>query len=109
MRISDWSSDVCSSDLAARVTCGKVRGRCECSCFVLIESVCPTPERTGSVIPHQDALPGRADPAGREETPLLGLRAPTLRRRAGSLPRCAPPDSGDSATAGPGDRWRLCG
>src|SRR3546814_4036616 len=39
MRISDWSSDVCSSDLAAAAGAGQ-RGRHLCQTYVLADQLC---------------------------------------------------------------------
>src|SRR3546814_1910999 len=57
MRISDWSSDVCSSDLRPHSRHAKVvprsDSRCRCnSCGDLLVSRCWLPKRHGSVTPR---------------------------------------------------------
>src|SRR3546814_6582282 len=60
MRISDWSSDVCSSDLRPHSRHAKVvprsDSRCRCnSCGDLLVSRCWLPKRHGSVTPRPSA------------------------------------------------------
>src|SRR3546814_13363861 len=123
MRISDWSSDVCSSDLLCRIEQGEGAGRGRRDAelartvgagAVRLSGHGPLDHRDGEDV----ADPGGPGAAGerRIAVRLLGARAgrigDRLRRRSGALPQfwrqaaIAPPRSGGTWLTGQGP-WQA--
>src|SRR3546814_8889607 len=50
MRISDWSSDVCSSDLGGQIGDLPISGETELNAAILTQSRFTTPEQFGNII-----------------------------------------------------------
>src|SRR3546814_4770508 len=76
MRISDWSSDVCSSDLAALVGSGDMRAESD--------RLALQPVADDLVQPGERAAADEQDVGGVDlQELLLGMLAPALRRHGG--------------------------
>src|SRR3546814_16381973 len=89
MRISDWSSDVCSSDLALEPQCGEQRGQ-----FDYDHGQREPPDQIGSVEPPGDEQ--ERQPCDQPQCEPADIGASALGQRghvrlAPGLPQCAAP------------------
>src|SRR3546814_8366561 len=81
MRISDWSSDVCSSDRGSR-------SKCSWYTWVDADAAWKTPRQRGAVLRRFFPVGGgQRHPAHRSRTDRAGLRQHAVERSVRSVPR----------------------